>query len=531
MAVTTVRVSTASNTTTRAANSNHPVLVHDDNIYLVTYNILSAQEWAVRVWRSTNNGVSFSQYGDDWTQPDSSGSVLSVHILGDTLWVFHSDTSASTPRIRPMDLTDGSWGTERTGSSMTVQAVIWRAHDSRFVFVGMKTISSVVRGVTITYNPTNDTWGSDNTFGNNQTTVGLTCGMGGDDRIHIIFRYGDTSQALGAMYGIALAKDGAYGTIQQISDGSIPNAYPSTFTARSNLALYGSKVVFLTPRSLNDDIDPYYWEMFSSDDANNPSWSGTVTPFQGPSFAPIGGRLISYDNELFWARRTDDDRIYMERDQGTGDYADGWAADGPRVLNDISYSDYKSSVGIVLDGAALAIYNGSPGNLDYSHYELLGDVEVEVGVPPQVALASLEPWLTNTTPMQHARPASDVSAGGWQVPPLYEKVNEETPNDASYIFVLDPYGACELALGELDEPGDGNVKLSVRCRGMNVVGGDSASLKAELLQGTTVIAETTWGALGDSYVTRSFLLASGEVASITDWSNLRVRLTADVAAS
>jgi hypothetical protein len=119
-----------------------------------------------------------------------------------------------------------------------------------------------------------------------------------------------------------------------------------------------------------------------------------------------------------------------------------------------------------------------------------------------------------------------VAAGDWVEAPLYAKVDEASASDADFISATGTTH-CELALSSLSEPGTGDVTIRVRYR--KAAGAADSTLTATLVEGTTVIATEEFSVTSTSWTTGSFVLTSGEVASITDWTNLRVRL--DYAAS
>lgn len=123
---------------------------------------------------------------------------------------------------------------------------------------------------------------------------------------------------------------------------------------------------------------------------------------------------------------------------------------------------------------------------------------------------------------QYGRPTSDVAAGDWGETPLFDKIDEASPNDSDFITGTgDVY--CEVALGPISAPQLGTVTLRVRHRrAPGVV--EPVDLTVTLVQGTTVIATRTILALADTFATTSITLTTEERAAITDWANLRVRL-------
>jgi hypothetical protein len=130
--------------------------------------------------------------------------------------------------------------------------------------------------------------------------------------------------------------------------------------------------------------------------------------------------------------------------------------------------------------------------------------------------------------LQRLRPSSDLSVGEWTAAPLWEKIDEIPPDNADFILGSD--GAiCEIDLGAgaLTDPqtAKGHA-LRYRVRRLNADA--SGSLLVELLQGTsTVIASKTQSVpAGDTFIDGALVLSAGQANSITNYTNLRFRLTA-----
>jgi hypothetical protein len=141
------------------------------------------------------------------------------------------------------------------------------------------------------------------------------------------------------------------------------------------------------------------------------------------------------------------------------------------------------------------------------------------------------------TALQHQYPESDISIGSWTdqaggTTNLYSVVDEPlTPNDSDYVKSPDmSAGSSELVLGfgTMSTPGvDTGHTLRVRYRKVNVDGGTELNFNFALLQGTTVIAEQNVPDVGTSWVTGELNLSTTEAAAITNYNDLRVRLTAE----
>lgn len=127
-------------------------------------------------------------------------------------------------------------------------------------------------------------------------------------------------------------------------------------------------------------------------------------------------------------------------------------------------------------------------------------------------------------------PGSDITVGGWTAVPggaLYSAVGEEPYNDQNWIQSSnDPSSdTFEVKYAGVANPGSlvGNF-VNYRLRG-------DSGLKAtvNLVCGTTIIASWTHdpAPTGATYTPFSQQLTQGQAASIADWSDLRLRITAD----
>jgi len=125
---------------------------------------------------------------------------------------------------------------------------------------------------------------------------------------------------------------------------------------------------------------------------------------------------------------------------------------------------------------------------------------------------------------QYAYPTSDIeNSGGWATwptpaQPLYQQIDEAVPSATDWIDVYSGNKTCTVKFGSLNDPGihTGHVLRSRVYLDYQT--------KYELLQGTTVIhSEVLAGGVG--WTTVSFTLTEAEAANITDYTDLRVRLT------
>jgi len=114
---------------------------------------------------------------------------------------------------------------------------------------------------------------------------------------------------------------------------------------------------------------------------------------------------------------------------------------------------------------------------------------------------------------QLAHPDSDISVHEWYEEPLYNYIKSTsiTCNHAG--------GSAVLGLANVSDPGvHSGHTVYVRARYSN-------AFKFELLQGTTVIHNSGNVALTHDYVIYSFTLSEAEAATITDYTDLRIRIT------
>ena len=132
--------------------------------------------------------------------------------------------------------------------------------------------------------------------------------------------------------------------------------------------------------------------------------------------------------------------------------------------------------------------------------------------------------------VQIARPDSDISAGLWEPiggpSTLFDAINEVTANDdTDYIEALNGENTtCELGLTSLTDPVSSiDHKLRLRLQGTGSGGPERCSIA--LFQGGTQIAIssnfTSRGAWGDG----EYILTAGEADAITDYTDLRIKLT------
>jgi hypothetical protein len=127
---------------------------------------------------------------------------------------------------------------------------------------------------------------------------------------------------------------------------------------------------------------------------------------------------------------------------------------------------------------------------------------------------------TGPTPdARYARPASDVSAGGW-VPSsgtaLYAMLNEASP-DASDFIATTTASSCEVALNPVLDPGTSSGQVV----SYQVWSTSGSGITVQLKQGGVVIASWTHSSLPASPTTYAQALTAAQCDAITDYTNLR----------
>lgn len=116
-----------------------------------------------------------------------------------------------------------------------------------------------------------------------------------------------------------------------------------------------------------------------------------------------------------------------------------------------------------------------------------------------------------------ARPESDVSAGTFSASSgsdLYAMIDEEVADDGDYVTATSA-GTCEVALSTVNTPPAGWI-TTIRYR----ILGDCT---VKLMQDSTEIASWAHSPGPGTATTYAQTLSSGEQATISDWSDLRLR--------
>lgn len=110
---------------------------------------------------------------------------------------------------------------------------------------------------------------------------------------------------------------------------------------------------------------------------------------------------------------------------------------------------------------------------------------------------------------------------------LYQSIDEIVANDNDYVWNIDPQNGdyIEFSLSNpISTPGDGDVVIFVRVK---VKTGVPDSIYADLYQGTTQKAELWMWPTSIAY-TYHYTLTPAQKSSITDWTDLRIRIYIDM---
>jgi len=128
---------------------------------------------------------------------------------------------------------------------------------------------------------------------------------------------------------------------------------------------------------------------------------------------------------------------------------------------------------------------------------------------------------------QFAYPDSDIeNPGAWTTEPLWQKIDEEPYDDGDYVISPKTASGKAFTVG-LSSVTDPEIHTGHTLRIRARVSAVSGTIKFELLQGAVVIKDSGDIALDSSaFQEHSFTLSEIEAENITDYTALRVRITA-----
>lgn len=128
---------------------------------------------------------------------------------------------------------------------------------------------------------------------------------------------------------------------------------------------------------------------------------------------------------------------------------------------------------------------------------------------------------------QYARPDSDVTVSGWTASAgstLYECIDEASYSDTDYISRIRADDTCEVGLSNVTDPVSASGHV-LRVRNAKSGSGSLGTCSALLMQGGTTIG--TWTLTANATTTDAFTLSASEANAISDYTDLRVRVTVD----
>jgi hypothetical protein len=129
--------------------------------------------------------------------------------------------------------------------------------------------------------------------------------------------------------------------------------------------------------------------------------------------------------------------------------------------------------------------------------------------------------------INHARPIEDTEIVAWSPSSgvtLYDKINEEAPDDSGFINTTDAVNHSTFKLSPLPSAFDDSVVIRFRAKSTS-----DGYLTVLLLDGSTLIAERLFGPLDAGYSMLRMDLTAPEVAAIIDYANLHVSFVGEYA--
>jgi len=129
--------------------------------------------------------------------------------------------------------------------------------------------------------------------------------------------------------------------------------------------------------------------------------------------------------------------------------------------------------------------------------------------------------------LQFARPANDISLGGWSSP-AWSKTNEVVPDDDGSYTEKTGLGILEFGLSGVNDPGVGTDHI-IRFRAKQQSGSKGPEkLNCQLYEGGVLIAETGLQTLTrGSHVSFEYALSEIEANSIGNYNDLRLKFVPD----
>jgi hypothetical protein len=135
---------------------------------------------------------------------------------------------------------------------------------------------------------------------------------------------------------------------------------------------------------------------------------------------------------------------------------------------------------------------------------------------------------------QFIRPDGDISTGNWTPTPVSDEIDEVTPSDSDFVeSELDPSNdTFEVSLGNPGaDPSTGTGTVRIRAQKRMSGGGSPGHIDHEVALyegGTQRQGFTTIGSdISDAWTEYTAIITSGNMAAVTDWTDVRLRLRAN----
>lgn len=334
-------------------------------------------------------------------------------------------------------------------------------------------------------------------------------------------------KTVGESASSAIDTTGADLIVVGITGGAAPGLTPAIADSKGNtytgLTVYGSAGVAQVQLfycqsptvgsghtftvTANFQVVEYYVQAFSGsspspfDQENGGGSTGVVTSFQPGSITPSQANCLLVT-------------VLAECDNANLPSIDsGFTITDSDVI--VGASHYGGGLAYLIQGAAAAV------NPTWSWAANLVNQQAS-------AMASFK--AAASTVVEVLRADADISDGSWTTDTggtiLYAAIDEVSADDADYIqSSLGPSNdSCEVSLSNPVSSLTTPLKVRYRYKKSD---GEQIDLTVELVQGTTVIATWTHTAIGTTITAAEQTLSAPEAASITDFTDLRVRFTAN----
>lgn len=224
--------------------------------------------------------------------------------------------------------------------------------------------------------------------------------------------------------------------------------------------------------------------------------------------------------------------VISSSDWSSGNSANiGLLINGKRYSQDVSY---VGNYGASYSDDRVSVGSDSLGNASVATRIFMLAYWPNRHLPDALMMAlSINPWqliapeviplFFSTVTAQFLRPISDVSNSGWTPSTgsdLFACIGETVRNDSTYISATAPGAICEVLLGT----STGDPLSSINHLPRIVMSAGSGGIILRLKQGATLIKAWTYASLAGSDTLYEPTLTSGEIDSISDYTDLRLEM-------